>query len=156
MKRAIIMYNLNTKEAFRFSSTRQAERMTGIGSGNMTPVLKEKDNKLTLKKVYTFFYADTWSYSNLIERIGLILAQHKTLKDFFAVNLTTNEKTRFSSMQQAERKLGFPHQAISRCLYGNQSSTHGYKFYWAKDIEIPEALPQVKEMKEVAKKENTK
>lgn len=141
--RKIVAYNIYTGVAVKYNSTREAERFLGVSSGNMATVLQERAGKVMLGKKYTFFYTEQWNLDNLVKRVKTIVQQHQTAKSFTATNISTGEMFNFSSMRKAECELGFPHQAISRCLYGKQESTHGYTFKFDNNIVVPTRLPKL-------------
>lgn len=138
----IVVYNLYSQQALLYTSTRSAERDLGLSSSNMTPVLQGRNNALTMNGTYTLFYKEDWSLDSLRTRIALILKQSRTMKRFVAISEADGTREVFDSMRSASDKLGFPHQAISRCLYKGQKSSHGYKFSLL-SIPIPSKLPKL-------------
>lgn len=139
----IVVYNIWTKKAKLYVSTREVERKLHLNSGNMTPVLRQFDHKVLMNKKYMLFYQDDWTYQNLQQRFKIMQNEYRVAKHLVSLNLDTGEEQHFKSMREAEKALGFPHQAISRVLNGNQVSTHGYKFKWDKQPVLPSKLPKL-------------
>lgn len=139
--KSIVVYDLFDRLAWEFNSTREASRILKINNSNMGMVLKSQGKKLVMNKRYTLFYKADWSYEQLSARVRKINDSHRTPKGFVAINLSTRKETHYNTMREAANSLGFPHQAISRCLYGKQVSTHGYSFKLDSPFKIPNKLP---------------
>lgn len=144
--KAIVVYNIFSGRAILYDSTREAERSLHIFSGNMTPVLRHKGNHVLMKKKYMLFYKDDWTYQTLKDNFSIMEKEFRIPRRIVALDMTTDKEYYFRSMRQAEKELGFPHQAISRCLKDGQLSTHGYKFKWDNSVKkpkLPDKLPEL-------------
>lgn len=143
VNKEIVVYNVWTQKAKLYVSTREVERQLNLNSGNMTPVLRQIDHKVLMSGKYMLFYRERWDYQNLQQRFMIMQKESRVAKHLVSLNLDTGEEQHFKSMREAEKSLGFPHQAISRVLNGNQVSTHGYKFKWDKQPVLPSKLPKL-------------
>lgn len=144
--KAIVVYNIFSGRAILYDSTREAGRSLNIFSGNMTPVLRHKGNHVLMKKKYMLFYKDDWTYQTLKDNFSIMEKEFRIPRRIVALDMTTDKEYYFRSMRQAEKELGFPHQAISRCLKDGQLSTHGYKFKWDNSVKkpkLPDKLPEL-------------
>lgn len=141
--RPIVVYDIYKQKAIEYPSTREVERELDLPSGNMAPVLQERGKHVLMARKYMLFYKQDWNYENLKNRFNTMENSYRTPKKVEAFNLDSGELLEFDSMREASKKLGFPHQAISRCLNENQLSTHGYKFRWGKLPKLPGKLPKL-------------
>ena len=126
----VFAINLATLEVSQFRSQGEASRALGIGVVNINNIIKGKQ-----KTAYDYWFKEDDGNGIEIDKDKLndIMDGMHLIQGVFAVNLKTQEVSKYRSQHQASRTLGINQGNISNVIKGRQKKSHGYWFVNADD-----------------------
>lgn len=123
--RPVLAVNLATLEVSQFHSRSEASRVLGVNIGNINSVIKGRH-----KQASGYWFAEDDGSGIEIDKDKLreIKAGMPYRGDIYAINLKTQEVSRFSSRIEADQKLGINQSNIVKVIKGKLKQTGGYWF----------------------------